>query len=630
MKKLIAFCLCLTLCAVTAFAGVASDISRLEAELRSATTPAQVKHIKAELEQLYAIQPPAIHQGSLDEVVSNDLCDNAIAVAIGSTTGGSTLEATFDNVGDCGTSNTAPGVWFSVVGNGYILTASTCNDADYDTKISVFTDGCGTLTCIGGNDDNGPAGCSYNTSLFQWPSQTGVEYLILVHGWSANIGDFNLTVTTETPPEPLANDNCEDAIALEIPSITQGSSIGATADDVEQCGGYLTDMLGVWFTIIGTGHELTLSTCDEITNYDTQLQVYTGDCGDLVCVGGADDDDDCLIYNLMTTLTFCSDYGVVYHVFLNGYDGETGNYVLHIEDSGYSCGCIAPDELPLNTYGELPFCSCVYVCGDQPMTLCLGPLGAHERPDEYTITPGCALEPYRVPESGCDDDACTPVNPDPITDWTYDAENSRWCMTFVSANDGCFCFCLDKVLPVELNSITAVPGDRSVTLNWTTASETDNAHFDIVREGAIVGRVSATNNATGSDYTWTEHNLVNGHVYDYTLYTVSFSGLRELVATTSATPTFTQAAVTDYALHQNFPNPFNPETSISFDLPESELVTLTISNALGQTVATLVNGAMSAGNHTVTFEAADMPSGLYFYRLEAGDFSAVRKMVLMK
>ncbi|RQV94583.1 T9SS C-terminal target domain-containing protein [bacterium] len=628
MKKLIAFCLCLTLFAVSAFAGVSADIARLEAELTVATTPAQVKMIKAELDGLYLIEPPAIRQSALDDAPANDLCENAIAVAIGSTIAGSTLEATADNAGYCGTSNTAPGVWYSVIGNGGIMTASTCNDADYDTKISVYTDGCGTLTCVAGNDDD--PNCSGCTSSASWPSNSDFEYLVLVHGYSSNVGNFNLTISSEDPPEPPANDNCEDAIALEIPSITQGNSDNATADDVEQCGGYMTDMLGVWFTFVGNGHELVLTTCDAGTSYDTQIQVYTGECGELVCVGGDDDDPDCSYNGLLTTLTFCAESGVVYHVLLNGYSGATGDYVLHIEDTGNSCNCIAPDELPLTIYGDLPFCSCVYVCGDQPMTICLGPLGQHERPDQFSITSGCALDPYRVPESGCDDDACTPVTPDPISDWIYDADNSRWCMAFVSANDGCFCFCLDRVLPVELNSFAAIAGDRTVTLNWTTASETDNDYFDIVREGAVVGRVNASNEATGSSYSWSENNLVNGQEYSYTLYAVSLSGLREAIATASATPAYSQAAVADYALHQNFPNPFNPETSISFDLPESELVKLTVSNALGQTVATLVNSSMNAGNHTVTFEAGDMPSGLYFYRLEAGDFSAVRKMILMK
>ncbi|MBU0692742.1 T9SS type A sorting domain-containing protein, partial [bacterium] len=87
---------------------------------------------------------------------------------------------------------------------------------------------------------------------------------------------------------------------------------------------------------------------------------------------------------------------------------------------------------------------------------------------------------------------------------------------------------------------------------------------------------------------------------------------------------------TEYALHQNYPNPFNPETNISFDLAEAGAIKLTVFNPLGQTVATLVNGTMASGRHTIAFDGTNLTSGLYYYRLEAGDFSAIRKMVLMK
>ena len=85
-----------------------------------------------------------------------------------------------------------------------------------------------------------------------------------------------------------------------------------------------------------------------------------------------------------------------------------------------------------------------------------------------------------------------------------------------------------------------------------------------------------------------------------------------------------------YQLEQNYPNPFNPSTSIAFALAKAGEVKLQIFNALGQQVATLVNGKMSAGQHHVTWDARDVPSGIYFYKLEAGTFNQTRKMVLMK
>jgi len=87
---------------------------------------------------------------------------------------------------------------------------------------------------------------------------------------------------------------------------------------------------------------------------------------------------------------------------------------------------------------------------------------------------------------------------------------------------------------------------------------------------------------------------------------------------------------TGYTLAQNYPNPFNPSTQISFAIPNSELVTLNIYDVLGKEVATLVDGAQSAGSYTVSFDASKLSSGIYFYTLKAGNFIETKKMILMK
>ena len=85
-----------------------------------------------------------------------------------------------------------------------------------------------------------------------------------------------------------------------------------------------------------------------------------------------------------------------------------------------------------------------------------------------------------------------------------------------------------------------------------------------------------------------------------------------------------------YQLLPNYPNPFNPTTNINFNLPVTSNVQLTVYNLLGQKVATLIDGRTAAGLHTVKFDAQNLASGVYFYRLKAGDLMLQRKMTLIK
>jgi hypothetical protein len=85
-----------------------------------------------------------------------------------------------------------------------------------------------------------------------------------------------------------------------------------------------------------------------------------------------------------------------------------------------------------------------------------------------------------------------------------------------------------------------------------------------------------------------------------------------------------------FHLAQNFPNPFNPTTTIRYELPVTANVRLTVYNLRGELVRTLVEAEMPAGYHKATFDASGLASGIYFYRLNAGAFTATRKMALTK
>jgi hypothetical protein len=92
----------------------------------------------------------------------------------------------------------------------------------------------------------------------------------------------------------------------------------------------------------------------------------------------------------------------------------------------------------------------------------------------------------------------------------------------------------------------------------------------------------------------------------------------------------TPVVANDFALEQNYPNPFNPSTTISFTIQADQLVTLKVFNALGEEVRTLINSNLAKGTHNISFNADDLSSGFYLYRLESGNQIQVRKMMLLK
>jgi hypothetical protein len=86
----------------------------------------------------------------------------------------------------------------------------------------------------------------------------------------------------------------------------------------------------------------------------------------------------------------------------------------------------------------------------------------------------------------------------------------------------------------------------------------------------------------------------------------------------------------EYSLYQNYPNPFNPTTTIKFDLPNDGLVQLEIFDILGRRITTLINEQRTAGIYQQTFDASSLASGVYVYKLQAGDFICSKKMILLK
>jgi len=120
-------------------------------------------------------------------------------------------------------------------------------------------------------------------------------------------------------------------------------------------------------------------------------------------------------------------------------------------------------------------------------------------------------------------------------------------------------------------------------------------------------------------------------INDSTILMGMWNGLGKLVIHGPLTPVINHPSVaTSFQLSQNYPNPFNPTTSIQYEVASRQYVTLTVYNVLGERVATLVDGEKAPGSYTATFDGSKLPSGVYFYRLQAGNFTQTRRMVLMK
>lgn len=261
---------------------------------------------------------------ALAQAPPNDECSTAFPIACGETASGSTTDAMPDEALNCGTTIGAPGVWYHLVGTGAMVTATTCPDNSYDTKLNVYVGDCGTITCVAGNDDvMGGVLCSVVT----WAAQNGVSYYILVQGYNGAVGDFDLAVTCA----PLTEDVCEGALPAACGQTMNGNTDGMTEDTAPTCGTDITAP-GMWYTIEGTDAQITVTTCPD-NNYDTKLNVYSGSCDDLVCVGG---NDDIVGGVLCSSVTFQATVGTTYYVLVQGYDGETGEFDLAI--TCLSCG----------------------------------------------------------------------------------------------------------------------------------------------------------------------------------------------------------------------------------------------------------------------------------------------------
>jgi cyclophilin family peptidyl-prolyl cis-trans isomerase len=182
----------------------------------------------------------------------------------------------------------------------------------------------------------------------------------------------------------------------------------------------------------------------------------------------------------------------------------------------------------------------------------------------------------------------------------------------------------------------AVNQPGNVTLKWGGVEGAVSYHLQVATN-ALFSQAALVYNQKGLTDTvkqMTGLQLSKKHYWRVSAETPEYEGAFGLqwnfTTGTNTSVTVGTDVPREFALHQNFPNPFNPATVISYQLSEKSRATLTVFDALGRVVTTLVNEVKEPGNYSVQFDGSDLMSGIYFYRLQAGSFVETKKLVLMK
>jgi len=290
--------------------------------------------------------------------------------------------------------NSAPGVWYYVIGTGELMTASLCwEGTTFDTKLTIYRGDCnGAMTCVNANDDAaGTFGtCQVNrqASRVQWPSERGVRYHILIHGFGTRTGDFQLNVFNYTP----LNDSCQNAQPIQPGQAVIGTTFQANfpfdGESTNWCVraetafvslhicvcvlkitsrlrhclsflmlrmvgdctcfsdvlirgilsflccsggqfGLIGDASSVWYRVMGNGQIYEASTCNPNTapNFDTKLHIFEGDCDIDSCIGGNDN------YNSperCSLTTWDTKVGTEYWILVHGFLTSNGLFELSV------------------------------------------------------------------------------------------------------------------------------------------------------------------------------------------------------------------------------------------------------------------------------------------------------------
>jgi hypothetical protein len=477
---------------------------------------------------------------------ANDLVCNATAIACSQSLSGTTVDATNSGTaeaGFCSVNQTQPGVWYTVPGNGQIMTASLCATA-WDSKISVFSGpNCSTLSCVGGNDDWGPA-CSSSSASFSWTSTVGTNYYILVHGYSSN-SSFNIGLSCMSPPPPNPT-----SITAASNTICNGSSTALTANGAVGVVYWYTG--GCASTFVSTGNSISVSPVSTTTYYARNLNggLFSGGCASITITVNP-------VPNVTitpVTNTICSGSTTQLITQITGIGGNTPTYTWTpstglsnpVAPSPYASpattqsyqltisygGCSSTSQTTVTVNPSVGFVS--QISGNPVIIAGTG--------ETYSITPTANASyqwaytesitaPLWINIPNSNSSSITFTWPQTTTDGSA--------RVIVSNANGCgtqtrfFNIITGGALPIELLSFTGEADRNNSILSWSTATEHNNERFEIWRsrsgyDWTLAGTVpGAINSTIKLDYTYIDKDLPYLEFYYYKLNQVDLDGANE-------------------------------------------------------------------------------------------------------
>lgn len=440
-------------------------------------------------------------------------------------------------------------------------------------------------------------------------------------------GDYGWIKNTD----PLVNENWEEHLiaGLELVDGSQQVTLNIS-DNVEISGTYLDTYIRFRFSSVGDlmpwGHQVD----GEVEDYAVRILKDTDDDGE-----GDDDepegDEDNYapsgwIYNEVTGEIISGGYITITSSdggeFILEQDGSFGFYEFYITKAGTFTISYTPPE------GYNPG----VLCTAQTTTLDPQPYSVLSEPYIVGDAPEITLDGRYLPDP---ESICT-NNPLYTTLYLLPGDQPVQLNNIPVS---------EEPISVDLTSFAAIEKDGQVEVSWTVASTESYAGYNLYRKAVDedtyvqvnADMIKSVGEAQDYVYRFLDTPPTTGQ-YWYKLEVISLDGKTKTLGTVMTTVLSTVDANVipkEFALYQNYPNPFNPTTTIQYDLPKDSYVTIDIYDILGTRVKRLVNKNVQAGAQSVVWDAtndfgAHVSTGIYMYRITAGDFSKIHKMILMK